>query len=472
MMKGFLKNTAIMTAGAFGSQLLLVLITPLVTRLYSPRDFGLLSIYLSILSFCCAIASLRYEMAIVLPDNNDEANELVLLSLLLVIVNALIVYFIILVFGENIALLFNKAKLDNLFFMLPLGIFFVGSYQIFNKYAVRNKLFKAISLTRILQTITILIIQLVFFKLGAIALVAAQSFGQGAGSLNLSKNFFKKIKTTNKKNIFLVAKKYKRFPMYSTWASLLNTSGTQLPPIAFASLFSIQVAGAYSLAFTVLTAPIMLIGNAIGSVFLSDAASSLRNGELADKVNLIHNSLSKLSMPFAVTLILVVPDLFKYVFGSQWSLSGIFAQWMIPWVYLVFVTSPLSTTFEVMNKQSEYLIFQFLLFTVRLSAIFYGAYLKELTYAISLFALGSALCWLIFLLRLYRLIGLSITNYINSSFKSLLIGVLCSTPCLLGILLETDKILLFILTFISIIFCIVNARYSFKLIKKGSNYEL
>lgn len=466
-MKRFIKNAAVMASGAAGAQLLLLIATPIITRLYTPQDFGILAVYIGLLALVSVIASFRYEMAIPVPKNDDEATDLVILSLILVGLTAILSSILIAIFGENIALLLKVPKLEKLLWFLPFGVCFIGTYQIFNKYAIREKLFKNIAITRITQSITILSIQLLGFKLGAISLIVAQSIGQGAGALTLSKGLFSRLKLSNKKNIISVAKKYRRFPLYSSWAGLLNTSGAQLPPLAFASLFSSQVAGYYALAYAMVTAPITLLANAVGSVFLSDAANDWRNGSLGVTISFVHEKLASIAMPVVMTLIFVLPDIFAWIFGAQWITAGYFAQWMLPWIYLVFVTAPLSTTYEVIGKQSEYLIFQASLFTVRLCAILYGAYLNDLKYTIVIFSLSSALCWLVFLLRMYTLIGLDIKYAVMPTIKASAVGIFCASPCLLGVFLNVDMKVLIGLTVTSLFTSGINAFFIMKTVVRG-----
>lgn len=466
-MKRFVKNAAVMAGGSAGAHLLLLIATPVITRLYTPQDFGILAVYIGLLALFCVIASFRYEMAIPVPEKDDEAISLVFLSLILVVLTAIFSCILIAIFGESIVILLKIPKLEELLWLLPLGVFFVGIYQIFNKYAIREKLFKNIAVTKITQSITVLTIQLLGYKIGVMSLILAQSIGQGAGALTLSKGLFSRLKLSNKRNIISVAKKYRRFPLYSSWAGLLNTSGAQLPPLAFAALFSSQVAGYYTLAYAMVSAPITLLANAVGSVFLSDAANAWRNGSLGRSISLVHDKLANMAMPVVITLVFVLPDVFVWVFGAQWATAGYFAQWMLPWIYLVFVTAPLSTTYEVIGKQSEYLIFQSSLFIVRLCAILYGAYLDDLKSTIILFSLSSAFCWLIFLLRLYILIGLRIKYSVVATLKAFVVGIFCAAPSLLGVLLNVEEKFLIGLIMVSLLISGINAFHTMKTVIRG-----
>lgn len=182
-----------------------------------------------------------------------------------------------------------------------------------------------------------------------------------------------------------MAVRYKRFPLYSTWEGLLNTAGTQLPPLIFAIFFGPAVAGLYSLANRVLSIPMSLIGSAIGQVFLSNAAEARRNGTLGTLVLNLHTKLAHLGLAPALLLALTGPDLFAFVFGANWRQAGEFARWMAPWLYFVFTLSPLSTLFAVMENQKEGFAFQVILFVVRLAAIFIGSVILDISGTVILF---------------------------------------------------------------------------------------
>ena len=65
----FARNVAVVSAGSAMGQGLLIVSAPLLTRLYTPADFGVLAVYVSIVSILVVVASLRYEMAINLPGH-------------------------------------------------------------------------------------------------------------------------------------------------------------------------------------------------------------------------------------------------------------------------------------------------------------------------------------------------------------------------------------------------------------------
>ncbi|RTL19217.1 MAG: lipopolysaccharide biosynthesis protein [Rhodocyclaceae bacterium] len=430
----FARGVGVLVGGTAAAQLLAVLAAPLLTRLYSPEDFGLLAVYASLLGLTAVIASLRYELAIPLPEHDAEAANVAVLSLLLVGVNTLLAGILTVFLREPISNALGVPQLAPYLWLLPLGVLAGGVYNVFNYWAVRTKRFSTIAGTRIAQSLTTLFIQLTAFKLGGIALLFGQVAGQSAGTVRLGRTALASggFSAVSWVGIKQVARRYQRFPIYSTWEGLANTAGLQLPPLLFAMLFGTAAAGLYSLANRVLSLPLSLIGNAIGQVFFSRAAEARRNGQLGPLVAQLHAKLAHIGLPPAVLIMLVGADLFALVFGPEWRQAGEFAQWMAPWLYLVFVSSPLSTLFAIVEEQKQGLAFQIILLAARLLAISVGAWIGDLSIAVMLFTGASAACWLGFLLWVGHISGNSARSMAQPSLMAFGVALLCALPVIIG----------------------------------------
>ena len=219
--------------------------------------------------------------------------------------------------------------------------------------------------------------------------------------------------------------------MYSTWASFFNAASLKLPPILFASLFSPAVAGLYALAHRALAMPISIVGKAIADVFFSNAAVAQRKNELNILISDIHDKLAHMAMAPTLVLILIAPELFDFVFGSEWREAGIYAQWLAPWLYLVFITSPLgTTTFSVMEKQAQSAIFQIIFLIGRVGAIVFGAITEDVMTTIILYAVVSAVGNLVFLIWIMVISGNSISKLITPTIYAFLIAIVLVSPLL------------------------------------------
>lgn len=367
----FARGVSVLIGGTAGAQLLSILAAPILTRLYSPDDFGVLAVFTALLAFFTVVSAGRYELAIPLPDNEQEAADLTVLGFSLVLCTTIISAFIFIIWPQKIATIINTPQLANYLWIIPLGVFFLGSYQVFNKWAVRQKQFTVIAKTRVYQSIGTLAIQLGGHSLGPLALMGGHATGQGIGASGLAYSALKRpeLKKISWRNIKKQAYRYRDFPIFSTWTALFNTASLQFAPIIFIAIFGATVTGLYALTLRMLTLPSSLIGNAVGSVFLSEAPKAKRDGDLAELVTKLHSRLAMAGALPLVVLLLFGPNLFALVFGEEWRKAGVYSQWMAPWIYLQFQWSPLSMLTMVLELQRQALVSQILTFIIRFGSI-------------------------------------------------------------------------------------------------------
>jgi O-antigen/teichoic acid export membrane protein len=421
----FVRNASILVGGTLVAQVLLILIAPILTRLYSPDDFGLLAVYVSMLAITLLLSSLRYDIAIPLPKEDTEASNLVVLSLILVGINSFLVSILVLLLSDSIAEMLSLPMLTNYLWLLPIGILLGGIYNIFNQWSVRTKHFRLIASTKIKQALAVLAIQLFAFKLGGLALMLGQIAGHAVGVTNLARPDFSKVSWTG---IRKVAIRYQRFPIYSTPAGLARVLGVELPLLVLAAAFSPAAAGLYALTSRVMGVPAAILGGAISQVFVSNAANAYRNDSLAPLVRGLYTQMSQIGLPIALLIMMLGPELFGIIFGETWRQSGEFARWMALWLYLVFVSSPITSITSVMERQKQGLVFHLLLLMFRIIALYIGIRTDDLMITIIILAVVNTIWRLVFLLWLYVISGNSINSFISDSVVALTKALICVAP--------------------------------------------
>jgi O-antigen/teichoic acid export membrane protein len=438
----FVREVSVLVGGTVGAQAVLVLAAPSLTRLYSPDDFGILALFAALLSIGSVVASLRYELAIPLPEDDEEAATLLILSLFSLFAVAALSAIPILVFRDDIARLLNTPKASDYLYLLPVGIFFAGIYNLLNFWAIRMKEYAPLAKSKMTQSLIAVGMQLGGAPFGPLALLSGHIGGYATGSLSLALRTLRQrlamLRRVRMSGIIVCAKRYQRFPLYSTWGALFNTAGSQLPPILFAVLFSPAVAGIYALANRVLSMPMQLLGQAIANVFFSDAAQAQRDGTLGLLVVGIHRRLAQVGMPPILLILFAGPEMFGYVFGREWRDAGIFAQWLAPWLYLVFIVSPLTGLFDVMARQAIGMFFQCAQLVVRVGAISAGAWLGDANLAVALFGLGSAACSLFILIWILRVSGNKTAEIWRPTFHAAGWAIALTSPVILGAFWHVD----------------------------------
>lgn len=461
----FARSVSVLVGGTVAGQAVIVLASPLLTRLYEPDDLGLLAVFVALLGIITVLASLRYQLAIPLPEEDDEAANVVVLSLLMVLVTTAVTTAAVFLFREPISRIMNAPALADYLWLLPLGVLLFGTYQVFNYWAIRIKAFPAVARTKLTQSVSMVAVQLAGFTLGPISLLIGQVSGRAVGTIGLVKHSVmgrsSSFLQVGRSGLFDAARRYKQFPIYSTWGAAFNTVGTQAPFLLLSASFGAASAGAYLLAHRVLTAPLGLIGKGIADVFFANAATAARNGSLAPLVAAVHERLAQIAMPHALVLVLAGPELFAFVFGQEWRQAGVFAQWMAPWCYLILVTSPLSTLFSVLGRQRAEMVFQGWLLTSRTAALLLGAYYGDLLVAVALFSSTSAFCYVVFLMWIMRASGNTLSSLWSTSLRALVWSATAVSP--LVVLHVVDKNVILWSTAFSLSALLVTGRYVFLL---------
>jgi O-antigen/teichoic acid export membrane protein len=216
-------------------------------------------------------------------------------------------------------------------------------------------------------------------------------------------------------------KRHKKFPLYSTWSALLNSSSTHLPTIILAFYFSPTVVGFYALGRAVLSVPMSIVGRAIGHVFyqkISDVRS--HSGNLKTVVEELFKRLVSLGMFPIIMLIFIGEDLFVVAFGSRWSEAGIYVQILAIWILFQFISSPISMLFSTLEQQRTGLVFNLILFGTRAASLILGGMTGDIKLTFAFFALTGVACYSLLCYWLLSKVGILIHKAISHIFKYIL----------------------------------------------------
>lgn len=415
-----------LVGGTASAQLVVLLAAPVLTRLYNPDDFGVLAVFMGLLALLSVIASLKYELAIPLPEDESEVVALTLLSLFTVILIAATSGILVFFFGNGLAELLQVPTLADYLWLIPVGVVLAGSYQVFTYWAVRLKEFPLLAKTKLWQQLITVAVQIAAFKAGGVGLLFGQVSGQGVGVSRLASKVVRRDswKKLPLEKVRYVAVRYRNFPIFSTWAGFLNSAGTQMPPILIASIFGASSAGFYALAHRIIALPMGVLGQAIGQVFLSNAAIDYRAGNLPPLVLSAHRMLVQIILPPVVFLILFGPEAFGIIFGEIWKPSGEVASWLALWMLVSFSTSPLSSIFTVVEKQYLGMLMQALLFGLRVLGIGIGAYYHDFMLGVIWYSILNVIGYIFYQVISFRVVGLSANEVFKSFYVATIVSML------------------------------------------------
>lgn len=397
----FARNVLAIATGTAGAQVISMAFSPLITRLYGPEAIGLLGIFIALTAIVTPIAALTYPVAIVLPKDDIDALGIARLSVYLSFAISALFSLALWMGGDRLISVLRADKISAFIFLIPLSMLFYAWMQIVGQWLIRKKEFRLYARVTVVQSL----IQnsaktgVGWFHPIAAVLLIVTTFGNLLNALLLffGANLRYRKSTTEthqagEASIRQLAYKYKDFPLYRAPQNLINAASQALPTLMLASFFGPSSAGFYSIGNNVLSVPIALVGQSVGTVFYSRIAAAAHNNENVQSL-VISATLGLASIaffPFAVVF-LFGPQLFGYIFGPDWVMAGKYARWMSLWLFFLFINKPSVNVVPVLDLQKEMLCYEIIVITARMLALLVGFYFyKSDLYAIALFSLTGA----------------------------------------------------------------------------------
>ena len=326
------RGVLVLGSGTAVAQLIGIITAPIITRLYTPSDLGVLAVYSSILAIVGIGATLRYEFAYALPKENDDAINLFGLCLILLCITTT-GFTLILLFGRD--LLFNTFDLSSIeqyIWFLLIGFFGMGLYTMLNYWAIRQRDYGRITYTKINQGAggSVCKILLGILSFGPVGLIIGHIVSQIAGITTLARAMWKKerdnLKAISWSRMKSVAKTYRSFPVFNFPASIVNTMSLQLPPLMLLALYDSEVVGFYALANMLVVLPGSLISGSMGQAYFGEASKMVRerSRELRSLYVRTLKHLTAIAVPLIGIPALCAPFVVPFIFGGVWAEAGWF----------------------------------------------------------------------------------------------------------------------------------------------------
>lgn len=432
----FFKHVLTLTSGTVIAQAIPIIFSPLLTRLYSPEEFGFFALFLSIVTILAVFTTGMYEMAIILPKKEVYAYQIRNISLFLTTFYTLIIILIIFSFYDLLITIFPPNINHNLFlFLIPFAVFLIGIYQTTIIWFNRVKNYKTMSKTGVIQSVTTIFFQVVFslFAMGNLSLIFGRVIGQVVSTFYLLKTYYSSYSLRNKvsykKTQYLAqVKRYKKFPYYVTWSKFFDISSNELPSVLILILFSPTMAGLYVIANKMISLPVSIIGLAVNPVHYKEI-SQMRNNHTMLK-ELTYNIYKKLVLLgfIPVSIILIFGDsIFQYIFGNNWLVSGEIAQILVIMFFIDFVIIHFNNILIIFEEQHKTLYFNILIFSVKVIAILVGFIIfNDIYNTILLYVICGVLIKITYMKYILNKIDISLYSALLFLIKYLTVAVVIS----------------------------------------------
>lgn len=372
---GAARDVAVLTLGTAVAQAITIAATPALSRIYSPAEFGLFSVFMAASSLAATLVTLRYETSILVPVNDADSARLVRLILVLVSIGTVLLGLL------SVVLLFWDLELPGLAGLqgwLPLACLvagFTAVMTVVQAWLNRQKRYLRIAQLRVAQSGVIAVTALFMGVVmeSSHGLLLAQAIACGVTTAAACWFFRSAAPLWNSGGLGQIALVYSNAPKYLLPTALLDVATMQLPVIMISTWFSESMAGQFSMAWRLMMLPMALIGAAVGQVFMQRFAGLGGNPQAAR--SLLRKTWMLLfflgAPPLALVFLLGEP-LFAALLGESWRDAGGLAVIMAPMILGMFISSPTSGSYVVLNLQKYSLLFGLAVFIYRPLCLYVG----------------------------------------------------------------------------------------------------
>lgn len=406
---GFLADVAKLSVGTLSGRLIAFLALPFLTRLYSPENFALLATYLAIVGIVSVVACFRFEIAIPLAHTDEDGVNLLALSLAALVLLTSIATLLVVFLSDRLIDWIGSPPIEPYLWLFPVGIALAGTYSAFQYWATRMRRFGSIARTRVSQSVlgTTTMLSMGWLTSTPLGLLLGNAFNFGAGGFGLAIGALRTdaglLCQISFSKMLAALRRYKRYPLFSAPEALLNVTGRQWPVLIIAAVAGVE-AGFLLLATQLMAVPMSLLGGSISQVYMSRAPEALREGRLPELTFSIMRRLAAIGIPTFLAIGGLAPFLVPYVFGSEWARTGIIVAWMVPWIALQFIASPVSMVMFVTGRQRGMLGLTAFGFVIRAGMVFLAT--KQDFPLVETFAVSSAafyaICAVVFIYAAFR----------------------------------------------------------------------
>lgn len=417
-----------MTGNGF-AQLFALLISPILSRLFTPSEIGIYAFLLGIVNIFTVISSGRYEQAIVVSKTDKEAINVLALGVSLVSIMSAISFLIVLILISSNFQFFEGQLNEKWAYSIPIVNFLLSFYLLLRYYAIRKKSFKYISISMPAESIVKGLASIGFgwYIGGAWGLIIATIFGAVSSIITLYKGISESIKENIKyiefSDIKRLARVHYKFPAYDAPNALLYSFSQQGILIFIPKLFSERIAGIYSYTNRILLTPVRFFAGSYSQVMYQKLSEIRENNEYY--FELIAKSTNRIFYLFAIPFALFVYTSKYYVpfvFGDEWVDLYKLMYILSPYSMMVLISPAFTNVFIIDNKQDISLKLKVVFIVLRLGILFLGAAFNwEILFVFTLFSAGSTFSMLLNFFVYYRL---NKRNMPHSIYSIILVSVI------------------------------------------------
>jgi len=411
-LSAFVKNIFIVMSGTAVAQIIGFALTPIISRLYSPSDFGVYGSFNAMLTVITSAATLEYSQAVMLPKEKEDAINLFFISCLSTIGIGILCLALCLLAPSFVNGIIKTSGIWALT-LLVTATLITGLNSTCHAWCVRTKAFKQTAVSQMIHSSSSngMKIGFGFLGVGPAGLIISNVLANIFASIILVRLLLRDLLVIHNAiqwtRIKHLAKEYRDFPIYSASQNVINALSAGLPVLLLTQFYGIAAAGAYAFGLSILQVPMGFVLTALRQVLFQKACEiHNQGGKIAALYVNTTMGLFALAVFPSLVLFIWASEIFIWIFGTQWDMAGEFARYLVLWLTFVFCNLPAVLFARIIRIQRTVFLYDMALLSARvLSLLLGGMYLNVLQTIILFSVVGAAMNFILILLVGYVIVN-------------------------------------------------------------------
>lgn len=392
---GLLRDFTTLAGGNVVAQVIALAAYFVLTRIFTPDDFGLFNIFFSYIEVLIILSTCKYELAPVVAQSDDEARAVAAFALRLNTLVSLLLLAVATVLWLSHSLPARYDALGWMVLLIPPMVFFSGTSRVYAGLFNRMKSYRVMAASETTNAATAALLKALLGLLGMtqsgmpIGTVAGRGLANLCYRLKMRQAGIVLRATAAERRA--AARRHANFPRYVATKDFVNSLSSALPFLWLGVHFDHAEVGLFGLALTFTFRPVNILNVAIERVLYSHCAEAMRAGQpvghLVRRFLLVANAVA---LPCCAVAWLVAEPVMVFCFGSRWAGIGVYVQALLPWVYVMLSSTSLMFIPNLFGTQRTEFGFYLLLLALRVAAVAVGLWQGSFLLGVRLFAAAGA----------------------------------------------------------------------------------
>lgn len=377
---GFLNSSIIQNSfkiviGNVIAQVLAVIFTPIITRIYGPEFYGEFGIFTSTWQMVNGIVCLGLISAIVSPKEDSKASGIYKICTISCTSFGILFFTVAMIISPFYKVINISPNYYITCFLLLICLIINNLTAMNYTWGNREKAYELLLWNPIIASVVNFIVVIIcgYLNIKQYGLILGVIISQIVIFIYL----YIRFKPLNYITTFLelkrILKEYSDFPKYQMTSGLIKGMSVNIPILMMSSFFGTSFLGQYNMGQRLLYMPITLVASALGQVHFKQTTDIVNAGGDAGEMTYKTIKLIMLICFLPFLFIGIFGDIiFKLFLGTEWNLSGQIAK--IRSLEFVFTAFFFSTSYIliVIKKQKASLIYTITALILNILALLIG----------------------------------------------------------------------------------------------------